>query len=45
MRIYRQKRLNTYRSDNKVRLVKKLGILNDETQVKLCDSFHELFLF
>jgi hypothetical protein len=28
-----------------MRLAKKLGILDNKTQVKLCDSLHELFVF
>jgi len=33
------------RAVDKVRLVKKIGILNDNTQVKLCASLQELFIF
>ena len=37
--------LDQIRAVDKVRLVKKLGILDDKTQVKLCDSLQELFVF
>ncbi|NYT46858.1 MAG: type II toxin-antitoxin system PemK/MazF family toxin [Candidatus Methanofishera endochildressiae] len=37
--------LDQIRAVDKMRLAKKLGILDNKTQVKLCDSLHELFVF
>ena len=37
--------LDQMRAVDKVRLVKMLGILDDSTQVKLCASLQELFVF
>ena len=37
--------LDQMRAVDKVRLVKKLGFLDNKTQVKLCDSLQELFVF
>ena len=36
--------LDQIRAVDKERLVKKLGILDNKTQVKLCDSLQELFV-
>ena len=33
------------RAVDKVRLVKNLGLLNDNTRLKLCASLQELFAF
>jgi len=37
--------LDQMRAVDKVRLIKNLGILNDNTQVKLCTSLQELFAY
>lgn len=37
--------LDQMRAVDKVRLVKNLGIINDNAQVKLCASLQELFAF
>jgi mRNA interferase MazF len=34
--------LDQIRAVDKMRLAKKLGILDNKTQVKLCDSLHEI---
>jgi len=37
--------LDQIRTVDKTRLIKKLGILNEETQVELCNTLQELFAY
>jgi len=37
--------LDQIRAVDKSRLVKKLGIINEKTQIKLCESLQELFTY
>ena len=37
--------LDQIRAVDKVRLVKKLGVIDEETQVELCDALQELFAY